>query len=70
MSVRLFVSVYSTNIPVLRGKGLAGFLRPMMLLVLKSSLSMLGWVCSWMALLVVLCSSSLTLGLATVRQGA
>ena len=41
---------------------MAGFLRPMMLRVLKSSLSMLGWVCSWIALLVVFSSSRRILG--------
>ena len=49
----------STPTPVLTGNGLAGFFSPITLLVLKSSLSMLGCVCSWIALLVVFCSSSL-----------
>ena len=49
----------STPTPVLTGNGLAGFFSPITLRVLKSSLSMLGWVCSWIALLVVFCSSSL-----------
>ncbi len=55
----------STPTSVLSGKGLAGFLSPIWLLVLSSSLSMLGCVWSWMALLGVLCSCILILARAS-----
>jgi hypothetical protein len=51
-----------TPTPVFSGNGLAGFFSPITLLVLNSSLSMFGWVCSWIALLSVFCSSRRILG--------